>query len=184
MEQPKLKLSIDSVRFLQEAKRTDAEKRKGVSWKKKYTRLFLELFDIVNNVGKAVNEVTMAKWKVIYEGNPLDEQLSYNFKIHLEEGGDTHVLQLDINPFGTSSLAMPLCTSARSDEPLQSFFESPAYKRYFADHSDSIDHLRTVISSKQITSRYFGEYLIHIVNMMRPYLSAICVKDKHALIAA
>lgn len=170
-------LSHQSINFLKRIKSMDQTESIDPSWRLHYTRLFCELYDIIRTAHDSLSDMDMGKWSVSYDGEELKNTLSFAFSLSLSNEEYLPKIKISINPYGDSYIEIPTIESKKlrqqTDDELIHFYQSPAYKRYFAPHTDSTVGLKTVIPLKQITSRHFEAYLLHLLKMMKPYLAAL-----------
>ena len=169
------KLSPSSLRFLQQLKRNPSTSKNEESYGQAYTQLFCELYDIMRDVKESLEKNDIGTWTLTYQGSELDRSLSFSFNFNRIIGSRSIDLNLTINPLSTSSISITsdIPSHIHSSDALAEFRTSPAYRRYFAPHTSSLDHLRTEISQRQINSRHFGDYLIHIGEMAMPYIKSL-----------
>jgi len=165
-------LSPSSLRFLQQIKRDPSASKINENYGQAYTQLFCELYDIMRDVKKSLENDDIGTWTLTYQGSELDRSLSFSFNFNKVIGSRSIDLNLTINPHSTSSISFSsdIPSLIHSSDALAEFRTSPAYRRYFEPHTSSLDHLRTEISQRQINSRHFGDYLIHICDMALPYI--------------
>lgn len=170
-------LSIKSINFLKKIKSLDETDQTDPSWRLHYTRLFCELYDIIRTAHDSLSDMDMGKWSVSYDGEEVENTLSFAFSLNLAKEEYLPKIKISINPYGESFIEIPLIESKKlrkqTDDALSNFYQSPAFKRYFAPYTDSTVGLKTIIPVKQITSRHFEAYLLHLLKMMKPYLAAL-----------
>ncbi len=177
-------LSPESIGFLRNIKNKSIAQDNSESWGNLYTRLFCDLFNIVRSANEELNDFAIGKWFITYENTDDQSELSFRFALSLSNEKKAPEIQITIQPFGESSIEVLPVDNRKMDFNLTGFYNSGAYKRYFQDYKDESLGLKTVISSKQITSRHFGDYIVHLLTMMKPYIESPSPKDSAELIAA
>jgi len=168
-------LSPASLTFLRQIKRNPMASLKQEAFEQSYTQLFCELYDIMRDVKASLDQQNVGSWILTYKGSELDRSLSFSFNLHMDFDNHSINVDLTINPFATSAISILSDIPAEniSAEAMKQFRNSPAYRRYFAPFTTSSNHLVTEISQRQINSRHFGGYLIHICEMALPYIKSL-----------
>ena len=159
-------ISIESISLLRAI-----ENGEVWPWSSAKAIIFEELYNIINGITEELDSFEIGSWKVNHLSNDQDKgNLSYEF--NLVSGNQNIKLQID--PLNKSFLELELAESPcqQSLKVYHEFFKSPAYKRYFFEHSTPGKSLKTTFSKNQIRSRHFGAYLKHMMNMIKPMLCA------------
>lgn len=177
-------LSPESIEFLRNVKNNKVNKDQSESWDDSYTRLFCDLFNIIRSVNEELNDFAVGKWFISYENTEDQSELSFRFSLSLSNDKNTPEIQICIQPFGESSIEAIPIGDRKVNSNLEQFYNSVAYKKYFQDYKDQSKGIKTVISSKQITSRYFGDYVVHLLTMMKPYIESYSTTETMGLKAA
>ena len=171
------RLSIPSVDFIKQCRRGHMN-IEDPSWHQAYARLFCEMYDIIRHTKVFLDDMALGKWSISYDGHDQDG-LSFSFQLEEIKKIQGARIVIKIQPLKTSYIE----AYSPSDMPtrqLSSFNSSPAYRRYFSKESNGNHHIKTVIPQAQITSRYFGDYVNHLITMMRPFLQAMSMKQLQA----
>ena len=182
-----MKLSNQSRKYIVERRRSDQELKNDSSQSLNQARLFCELYEIISIATDELNKMTRGHWSVCYQGE--DQQtLAFHFRLHQSVEDFYPNITIQIEPAGISYIRVQTDPSknvlSSLDSEIAQFFNSPAYRRYFAPHSNSLSDLVTTIPSRQIISRDFGSYLVHLFEMMGPYIKLISRRPTEARVAA
>jgi len=180
-----MQLSSQSIAFLKSTDSDSGAPQEPSTWRLNYARLFCELYEVIRSANASLDDLSLGKWSMNYNSEGRNQALSFTFRLDSDIISDRSKVTIQIEPHGTSSIEVSSMdcaeTSPLVNEELKSFYLSPSYKRYFAPHTRHLDKgIRTIIPRKQITSRHFGAYVIHLLQMARPYLIATCRSHAHA----
>lgn len=169
-------LSPESMDFLRQIKIQNISKSKKGTWSQQYTRLFVDLYDIIGEANKTLNDFALGKWNISYDPKDDDSKLVFEYALLPSQHETKPSINITIEPFGKSTIEV---THPEHLCPVKSktFYQSSAYKRYFERHETLASGLVTVIAQRQITSRHFGSYLEHLLTMMKPFLEASCQQE-------
>jgi len=165
-------LSLESIQFLKKIKAGEYSSIKEKKFHQAYTQLFCELFDVIREVKSSLEEKGLGIWTLTYKGAKLDKAVSYKYNLRQKNRESTIDIDLSIDPFGTTSLTISSGINQYDIRTagFQDFFSSPAFKRYFAPLHKDPRQIQTIVPQKQITSRHFGDYIIHLCHMAIPYI--------------
>jgi hypothetical protein len=65
-------------------------------------------------------------------------------------------------------------SSHNMDISIDAFKNSAAYKRYYQDQSNDTEFiLKACISNRQLLSKYFGDYILHLIQHMAPAIKCV-----------
>ena len=167
-------LSNESRAFLSRLRRLPESERKDDMWKVSYAQLFCELYELIDNAAQSLNKLALGKWSVSYEGED-SRSLAYSFRLAIQGTQPYPSILIKIHPFSQSSIEVlgqyhDIALGKAGNQIKISFFNSPAYKRYFAPFTQASFDLKTKIPKNQVLSRDFGNYITHLLKMMQPYL--------------
>lgn len=177
------RLSPESIAFLRRIQHQGISRSQHDTWSKHYTRLFSDLYEIINEANKTLNNFALGKWNISYESMDSDKPLAFEYALKSSELEASPSIKITIEPVGISTIEL---TQPEHLCPVKSktFYQSSAYKRYFEPHQTLRTGLKTVIAQRQLTSRHLGSYIKHLLTMMKPYLEASCQEEKADLVAA
>ena len=170
-------LSLKSRDFIRQIKRSGNTTEDLKDQRLQYARLFCDLYDVIGIASDTLSELSLGKWSVCYESEDIDN-LAFHFRLGLTEHKLYPHIKMVIAPFGTSSIEILSGPEGYSSDIWESpvvrdFMNSPAYKKYFQGNQEGEYDLKTVIPQRQITSRYFGDYLSHLLSLMMPFIREI-----------
>lgn len=159
-------LSVEAVNYIR-AKEEGKSKLRGVDVAS-HSQVEEELKNILRQVfHEAVLDTKSISFK---SGFMTEERLTVKATICLCNVPDL-LVEVVLSPSKGSTFKITYQGSKSLTE--NSFFTSPAYKRYFEPYSTNHEALTTHISTKLITSRYLGDYMTHILNCAEGYVHYI-----------
>lgn len=182
-----IKLSNESRSYISNLKNGAAVEGDNTDLRLNKARLFCELYGIINQATAVLSKSSMGRWSVCYQGENA-EGTGFDFRLQQSKKDLYPHVMIRIALNGNSSievLSRPNGASmAEKNIEVTRFLRSTAYKRYFEPYSFGPYDLKAVIPSRQILSRDFGQYLVHLLEMMIPYLMEISISKESARKAA
>ncbi len=169
-------LSTDLRSFLRKLSNKNHKSSKDSGLNLNQARLFCELYDVINYSARELRQSQMGKWVLVYNGED-PEALAITFKMTLSRKKEDPQILIRIDPLGVSFLEVSNISGQNSsidinNQSQQSFLNSSAYKRYFAQHSHGLDQIKTIIPARQLMSRDLGAYLSHLFKVLEPFIAS------------
>ena len=116
-----------------------------------------------------------SKWNLSWEAEG-EQNKNFSCTLTTNYVQEEHIkLSLHIEAGGRSYLEAGIDGDTLENEGIRSkilnFMTSPAGKRYFKLKDDKSAIIQADIHKKEITSRNFEDYMVHLINNMEPFLS-------------
>jgi hypothetical protein len=172
-------LSISSIDFIKNTDRIEADSE----WQLMHAALFCEIYDVIRYTKDHLDKISTHPWSLSFDNGAIDDAvLRFKFSLRSQEHSFSK-MDIIISPDETSYIASDHLKhiyhySAHIQE-IKNIISTAAYRRYFAQHSHLPQSIKTVIPRAQICSRYLGDYLIHLIEMLQPIL-ALGARHAHA----
>lgn len=151
---------------------------KGNSNLSKDSNRSLTLLSELSKIGQLILNKAQSPWSKWNLSWKADDSENENFSCTLTTNyiQEEHIkLSLHIEAGGQSYLEAGIDGDTLENEGIRSkimsFLKSPAGKRYFKLKDDKSAIIHADINNKEITSRNFEDYMVHLINNMEPFLS-------------
>ena len=167
-------LSPELVSFTQRNRAIGARKNE-MNFGQYCTSLYCEFYGVVSDIHQSLEKLSNQTWSFTTDLTLVDEKdltFSYGF-IQSDLGAR---IDLILKPFGISKITLNL-EDLSAGELVTGYTQSSAYKRYFSGTNSGAASLTAALPQRQLTSRFLGDYVIHLMELMLDYIQ-IAQKSK------
>jgi len=151
---------------------------KGKNEKSAATKGYMTLLNELSEIGQFIlnkAQTPLSKWNLSWKAEDAENE-NFSYTLTTNYAQDEQVkLSLHIDGGGRSYIEAGVDGDTLENESIRAkimgFLKSPAGSRYFRLKDEKSAIIQADIHVKEIVSRNFEDYIVHLINSMEPFLS-------------